>query len=216
MSYGKYDFFPVNSVSEIPLISANLPKGKRRKILFVSSAELPINHQEYTLEYQKVGEKYSSLPKHHYHKKYKLYFYDINLLKTITNDLWKDGKIWPNLSINEYSGFYHKGWTDGKARLENVNYELQTKDSIITISRKRGKKIPYSSQDDLGLRLLINGVDAEFQEEKGKFKYIFQLPKNIKIIKTLDIITNTFIPKEIGYTKDERKLGIYIYSIKID
>ena len=216
MSYGKYDFFPVNSVSEIPLISSNFPDNKKKKILFVSLEKFPIEHQKYTIEYQKVGENFHSLPKNYYREKHLLYFYDIELLATTANSLWKDGKLWPNLSVSQYSGFYGKGWTNGNARLENIEYKLQPKDSTITISRKRRIRVPYSSRADLGLRLLINGIEAEFQKEEREFKYIFLLPKNVKTIKTLEIITNTFIPKEYGYNKDGRKLGVYIDSIKID
>ena len=216
MSYGKYDFLPINSVSEMPLILPNIPKIKKRKIMFVSKDLLPIEHQTYSIDYQKVGENYQTLPKKYYHEKTNLYLYDAQLLANNTNSLWKDGILWPNLRVHNYSGLYGKGWTNGNALFEDIGYELQPQNTKIIISRTKSVRIPHSSKSELGLRIFINGIEADFDKEERELKYYFFLPNNIKSINTLKIKSNTFVPKELGFNQDTRKLGIHIHSITIE
>lgn len=216
MSYGKYDFFPVNSVSEIPIIVPNLSSSASRNVVFVSRIKLPIQHKEFTIKYQKVRESFYSLPTKYYQKEHLLYFYDIELLTKSTETLWRDGILWPNIKVNEYSGFYGKTWTNGSAQLKDIDYQLQPQNSTIAIFRNLKSKTPYSNVTELGLRVFVNNIEAEFQQEVRGFKYIFLLPEDIKTIKTIKIRSNTFIPKQLGYSQDERNMGIKIKAIRIE
>lgn len=215
MSYGKYDFLPINSVSEVPLLLSNITPDTKRRVLYITTEKHPIDHQQFTIEYQKVGENYYALPQKYYRKVHNLYFYEIDLIAKNSVSLWADGHIWPNLSVSNISGFYGKGWTNGNAKLEDIHYNLQPSDTTITVKRLKRGRTPNKTVEDLALRVFINGTEAIFHEERGAVEYIFFLPKGISTIESIQIKSNTFIPKELGYSKDTHQKGIHINSITV-
>ncbi|MDD4110574.1 MAG: hypothetical protein PHS54_03360 [Clostridia bacterium] len=114
----------------------------------------------------------------------------------------------------DLEGFYSdKLWTKGDARIVDLDYKIKTDDTTVVI--KLAGFHPYKNQPDkMGLRLLINDVPAEFIKADDK-NFHYHLPENIETIQSIQIISATFIPKDLGINNDTRVLGVDVNAISI-
>lgn len=115
-------------------------------------------------------------------------------------------------SLGEPVDFHDdKVWTKEISRLTNIN--LETEKNKYLVLETFGYNPFNNNAPKLNLKIKVNGEALEFARRENN-KFYFSLPVKYKI-KSLDILSNTFIPKEIGLNQDNRKLGIDIKSIKL-
>lgn len=110
-------------------------------------------------------------------------------------------------------GFYGDGiWTAGAAELHDIGYSAKK----YIVLRSVGWHPKPRDISSLQLEILVNGIQAQpVKMLKDERSYVFQTPQGIQDVQTLQINSNTFVPKELGINNDGRKLGIDIYSVTL-
>lgn len=113
--------------------------------------------------------------------------------------------------LGEMKGFNDQVWTTATSSMSNIDIKVGGNSYIVLETfgwNPLGKDI-----GKLGLTLKVNNENTEYLG-RVENEYCFSLP-NINVITRLDISSNTFNPKEIGLSQDNRDLGIDIKSIKL-
>jgi hypothetical protein len=102
-------------------------------------------------------------------------------------------------------------WTNGHGIYKNINYSIKDDDRYLVI-HTNGYHIDKSNI----LKVIIDGTEANFYNVNENYSYLYELPSGTKNINQVDIISTTFIPKDIGLNEDSRVLGIDIKNITIE
>jgi hypothetical protein len=71
------------------------------------------------------------------------------------------------------------------------------------------------NMEKLKLKIFVNETEADFSHKSGETFY-FELPDNIDVVYNLAIKSETFVPKLIGDSNDERSLGIDIKTVSYE
>jgi lysophospholipase L1-like esterase len=104
-------------------------------------------------------------------------------------------------------------WTKGKGTIFNIHYEIKPHDKLLVLHTFGWN--PYKNDlSKLNLQVKTNEKNLKFNHQDDNSFY-FILDKNIGKITKVQVISSTFIPKQLGINNDTRELGIDIVSIEI-
>lgn len=141
----------------------------------------------------------------------KAYITNINSYKE--NQLNK--KLYPD-GLFECKGIYEGDvWSNGQINLYGkLNVSEQYKYLVL---KRSGYNNPLINENQFNLEVYINNEEANLEKisKDNKFFY-FKIPTNITNILNINIVTNTFIPKEYKIADDTRNLGIDIDEIMLE
>lgn len=116
------------------------------------------------------------------------------------------------VSLGGMVGFHNdKVWTKKMSTLTNIGMDID--ENKLLVLEVFGHNPFRNNMSRLNLRVLVNKTLLGFVKYENR-KYYFSLPKQARI-KDLDILIDTFIPKDIGLNQDPRALGIDVKSIKL-
>jgi hypothetical protein len=197
LSYGKYQFIPINNINEVLDIYSYFKNKKN--ILYITNNKLKIPNKKFTIDYTRVGESYIDLPKAKQYKKFTFNVY---------SDVYSiDNK---KKLLFASKGFYNDNvWTNGNLILQYINFNI--------LNNKFLKIETYGYAPKFFKRVLnvsTNGIKLKMYK-KEKNTYYFYLDSRIENIDTININSNTFIPKKLGINGDTRVLGIDLKSIQL-
>lgn len=198
-----------------------LQKGKTVYILIISDSDKDY-YNEIEQKFMNSGinlkhiESFNSvitIKKHYwrniFHKKMELYPIYVSIYKL------KKLVILPE-KYSFKKGFYKdNNWTNGNGIINNINLPLHSKNKYIIVNTY-GLNPFKNNLEKLNLSIYVNGKKLKYVK-KVKDSYYFKINNNdIKEIKKINIISSTFVPKELGINNDTRKLGIDVHSITIE
>lgn len=130
------------------------------------------------------------------------------------NDFNKTKKIVPKevdlILKNFYDDFI---WTNGDGRIIDMRYDVKAEDKYLVL-KTFGWNPLKNDLNKLGLKIVTNGSSLKFSHVKDNAFYFF-LDKTFKEINEIQIISSTFVSKELGINDDARRLGIDVASIEI-
>ena len=107
-------------------------------------------------------------------------------------------------------GFYHDSWTNGKGRLKNLDYSLDGCEKVDLILITNGWN-PVTNPQELRLRMIINkNISLELKDFRQN-TYVYEIPKNLDYIDSLEIHSTTFIPPG----PDTRELGMDVKRVEV-
>lgn len=121
--------------------------------------------------------------------------------------------IYPMEFKEDLSHFHGAVWTDGNGIIRNIHYELKPSDRFISI-QTRGWNPFFRDNKWSAPELYINGIKQAFYS-KTKNSFVFQIVGGIRVVRKIRIVSDTFIPKEIGMSNDKRRLGVDVALIEI-
>lgn len=130
-------------------------------------------------------------------------------------DINKSKKIVPKDIEFNLMNFYDDGFilTNGDGRIFDIKYDIKPDDRYLVL-HSLGWHPYINNIEKLGLNLFINGKCLEFHHRDGNSFY-FLLRKDVKQIHEIQIMSSTFVPKELGINNDTRRIGVDIASIEI-
>ena len=107
------------------------------------------------------------------------------------------------------SNFYHDSWTNGRAKLLDLNYPIRHgyKELVLYTHGWR----PGNGMADLQLTLIANGKTPLKFKQQVKNAFFFSLPETLARLDSLEILSTTFVPPG----PDARELGIDVKRIEI-
>lgn len=106
--------------------------------------------------------------------------------------------------------FSHDSWTNGEAKMLNLNYTIQQGRDKELVLYTHGWR-PGNEMSNLQLSLIANDEISLPFKEQVKNTYVFSLPENLSRLDSLEIQSTTFIPSGL----DSRDLGIDVKRIEI-
>lgn len=186
--------------------------------IFILS-QVPLETSYFTL-YDEIDYKYgmfeqgNRIPKKFYYLRQKHYLYKINKPLLFEYHKTNTDIFYLNKLPKKHLKNFHRDkiFTKGDSSIVDLNYKIKENDKYLIINTKGWN--PYKDKlDKLNLKVEINGNPLTFSYKKNNSFY-FLLP-GIEMIKTIRIISSTFIPKELGINNDPRVLGVDIASIQI-
>lgn len=104
-------------------------------------------------------------------------------------------------------------WTKGDAEIYGFEFNPYGKNYIAIMTY--GWNPNKGSLKKLGLKLFVNGIEADFSHTRD-VAYYFNIPKAITMVSNLKIKSDTFVPKALGINDDERVLGIDIKAVSFE
>ncbi|MBU0944953.1 MAG: glycosyltransferase family 39 protein [Proteobacteria bacterium] len=117
--------------------------------------------------------------------------------------------IWRK-DFTKTSNFYHDCWTDGDAKLLNLNYTLrQGKDKELVLYTHGWR--PGNEMANLQLRVIANEKTSLTFKQQLNTRYVFSLPKTLVRLDSLEIQSTTFVPPG----QDSRRLGVDVQRVEI-
>jgi hypothetical protein len=126
--------------------------------------------------------------------------------------------IYPMEIKEDLSHFHRDGvWTDGNGIIRNIHFELKPSDRFISIQTFGWNPFLHENKHKnkrSGPALYINGIKQTFYA-KTKNSFVFQIVGGIHILREIRIVSDTFIPDEVGLSNDKRRLGVDVASIEI-
>lgn len=206
ISYIKNEAIPVDDLSVLNRINESLI-GKQ--LYYVSKDPINSDAEEFDISYIRMGENFDDLPKDKQEKNLSMY---ITPVSNIIDTKIESNEIYPNKELT-FQGFYEDGpWMDGNLNIYGTILNNESNNYLIL--ERCNYDNPLADRDELGIVIYINNIklDLEKISEDGLSLY-YKLPNDIQEINTINIISNTFIPKDEGINGDGRILGIDIKSI---
>jgi len=137
----------------------------------------------------------------------------IDVASIIITDKSLDNRINPRQMKGDLSNFCDGYFTNGNGIIRNINYELRPKDRYISINTNGWNPFIHDPKWPMP-ELYLNGIKQGFYR-KSKLSYIYRISNNISVIREIRIVSETFVPKELGLGEDGRRLGLDISSIVI-
>ena len=114
--------------------------------------------------------------------------------------------------IGDMEGFHDDGvWTKSTSHLSGLN--LQIGENRYLMLETFGWHPLKGNISKVNPKVLLNGIALEYVTYKAD-KYYFRLP-DIDTISECGIISEPFIPRELGVNQDTRQLGLDIKSIRL-
>ncbi len=120
-------------------------------------------------------------------------------------------RFWPDQQLSY-------GWTTGDSMITFHGLEVDPEASVLLLETFGW--MPPSWQKEMnrnGLRVYLNGDRrARFLGPEGDpvRRYYFEIPPDIRTIDSIRILSNTFIPRNLGLNDDARALGIDVKSVQ--
>jgi len=111
--------------------------------------------------------------------------------------------------INAYIG--EVMWTKGTTSFDNL--QLRVQDNNILIIETFGYHPYKSNLDKLNLQVKVNGEEVGYMRYQDN-KYYFAVG-NVEMIRRIEVLSNTFIPKEHNIGNDTRALGLDIKKMNL-
>jgi len=145
-----------------------------------------------------------------------LYLYKLDRVKFIKALIFRN-RIFNIKDLKEagitISGFYQGGvWTNGTGVIRGLDLDISSDSNFLVIHTKGYN--PYRKDlNKLKLKVLANGNSLEFLKQEDN-SYWYKLDK-INFVDNLEIISNTFIPSELGMNNDQRALGLDVAGIEL-
>jgi hypothetical protein len=105
-------------------------------------------------------------------------------------------------------------WTNGDTRITGLDIPVRPEEQYLVL----GLKGPHPHGHDiatLGLELWANDLRLTFVRQ-DKMDFVFRLPTHIKKIATMRIVSNTFVPQQIGLSFDPRTLGVMVEALRLE
>jgi hypothetical protein len=116
------------------------------------------------------------------------------------------------IALGPIAGFYNDNvWTKEESIITNIDMDIEGNKFLVL--ETFGYNPLRNNMSKLNLKIKVNGTILEFAGKVNN-KFYFSLPVINKIM-DLTILSNTFIPKELGMNQDSRELGMDIRSIKL-
>ena len=137
----------------------------------------------------------------------------LDVASIIITDRSLDNKISPREMKDDLKNFNDGVWTNGNGIIRNINYELKQTDKYASINVKGWNPFINDAKWPKP-ELYINGIKQKFYS-KSKNSYTFRITGDIPVIREIRIVSATFVPKEVGLSEDNRRLGVDIDSIVI-
>lgn len=136
---------------------------------------------------------------------------DINFIST--SDKRIDNVFNPRQMQRDLHNFYDGYFTNGKGTIRNINYEVKPTDKYVIINTMGWNPFIYHGKWQTP-ELYINGIKQSFYS-KSRSSYVFRMSDGIRLIRNIQIVSETFVPKEEGINQDTRRLGVDVGSIVI-
>lgn len=207
ISYIKNECIPIDDLSLLKSINETLGN---KKIYYISKNPKIENEEKFVVSYKRMGENFDDLPKDKQLKDLPMY---ITPISSIIESESQANEIYPNVLMS-YTGFYENGpWTSGNLNIHG-NISINESDKYLALKRCNYDN-PLIKRNELNIQVFINNNEATLEKKSDDgLNYYFVIPKGIDQINNINIVTNTFTPKDEGINGDERKLGLDIQSIK--
>jgi hypothetical protein len=111
-------------------------------------------------------------------------------------------------------GFYPDfGWTDGDGRLEGLEWQVAPDDRELELELH-----PVHPQADhpelLDLHVVVDGLDLVPLDIEPRIAR-FRLPPKLDTIRSVEILSSTFVPREQGRSDDGRTLGVPVQRLTL-
>jgi hypothetical protein len=106
------------------------------------------------------------------------------------------------------------GWTSGDVVIRSLQIKVDRMVDRYVILDISAFPPAGDTYDKCKIDLYANKAKLEYSHQKGRLFY-FRLGKALQVINELNITSCTFVPKELGWSGDDRKLGVGIASVRI-
>jgi len=136
----------------------------------------------------------------------------LNFFKVDKSGLTAD-TIYPLEMKGNLVNFYDASWTNGNGIIRNLKVPLKPNDKYVRINTKGFNPFLHNVEWPKP-ELYLNGIKQEFCSKRGD-AFTYEISPDVDIIREFRIASATFVPKEEGINKDDRRLGLDIDSIII-
>ncbi|SHE36640.1 hypothetical protein SAMN02745206_00204 [Desulfacinum infernum DSM 9756] len=142
-----------------------------------------------------------------------LWLYKVDTLALASKVIARTGIIDISSPLVEIEGFYgDRLWTNGRGIIRGLDLPFEGSRTLEIVTR--GYNPDIRNLHLLAVKTLVNGEEVPLLGSQGVRLYFF-LPQHLSPIRSIEIISNTFIPKERNINNDTRKLGLDIVRLQI-